>query len=61
MSVNCVNIAGRSLNVTNMDLLIRFNKTIKVFPSVIQVLCILLPTSAISESVERGNFKRCRA
>ena len=61
MSVNCVNIAGRSLNVTNMDLLIRFNKTRKVFPSVIQVLCILLPTSAISESVERGNFKGCRA
>ena len=61
MSVNCVNIAGRSLNVTNMDLLIRFNKTRKVFPSVIQVLCILLPTSATSESVERANFKGCRA
>ena len=58
MNVNCVNIGGRSLNITNMNLLIRFNKTREIFPSVTQVLSILLTTSAISASVERTNFKR---
>ena len=57
MNVNCVNIAGRSMNITNMNLLIRFNKTRKIFPSVTQVLSILLTTSAISANVERTNFK----
>ena len=57
MNINCVNIAGRSLNVTNINLLIRFDKTRKVFPSVIRVLCIPLTTSAISANVERANFK----
>ena len=61
MNVNCVNNAWRSLNVTNINLLIRFNKTRKVFPSVIRVLCILLTTSAVSASVERANFKGCVA
>ena len=56
MNVNCMNIGGRSLNITNMDLLIRFNKTREIFPSVTQVLSILLATSAISASVERANF-----
>ena len=58
MNVNCVNIGGRSLNITNMNLLIRFNKTREIFPSVIRVLSILLTTSAISASVERENLKR---
>ena len=31
-NVNCVNIGGRSLNITNMNLLIRFNKRRKYFP-----------------------------
>ena len=57
MNVNCVNIEGRSLNITNMNLLIRFNETRKIFPSVTQVLSALLTTSAISTSVERTNFK----
>ena len=57
MNVNCMNIGGRSLNITNMNLLIRFNKTREIFPSVTRVLSILLTTSAISTSVERTNFK----
>ena len=52
-----VNIGGRSLNVTNMNLLIRSNKTREIFPSVTRVLSILLTTSAISASVERENCK----
>ena len=57
MNVNCVNAGGRSLNITNMNLLIRFNKTRKLFPSVTRVLSILLTISAISASVEKANFK----
>ena len=57
MNVNCVNIEGRSLNTTNMNLLIRFNNTREISPSVTQVLSILLTISAISASVERANFK----
>ena len=57
MNVNCVNIGGRSLNITNMNLLIRFNKTRKIFPSVTRVLSILLTASAISANVERANLK----
>ena len=58
MNVNCIKIGERSLNITNINLLIRFNNTRKRFPSVTQVLSILLTTSAISASAERGNFKR---
>ena len=43
------------------ELLIRFNKTIEIFPSVTRVLSILLVTSAISASVERANFQGCVA
>ena len=57
MNANCVNIGERSLNITNMNLLIRFNKTREKFPSVTQVLSLLLTTSAISANVERTNFK----
>ena len=56
MNVNCVNIGGRSLNITNINLLI-FNNINEIFLSVTQVLNILLTTSAISASVERANFK----
>ena len=55
MNVNCVNIGG--LNITNMNLLITFNKTRKIFPSVIRVLSILLTATVISAIVERANFK----
>ena len=57
MNVNCVNTEGRSLNITNMNLLIRFNKAREIFPSVTRVLSLLLATSAISASVKRANFK----
>ena len=57
MNVDSVNIGGRSLKITDMNLLIRFNKTREIFPSIIRVLSILLTTSAISASVERENFK----
>ena len=57
MNVNCMNIGGRSLSITNMNLLIRFNKTREKFPSVTQVLSIFLTTSAISAIVGRTNFK----
>ena len=57
MNVNCVNIGGRSLNITNMNLSIRFNKTREIVPSITRVLSILLTTSVISGNVERTNFK----
>ena len=58
MNVNCVHIGGRSLNIANTNLLIRFNKTRdEIFLSVTRVLSILLTTSAIIASVERVNFK----
>ena len=57
MNVNCVNIGGRSLNKTSMNLLIRFNKTREILPSVTRVLGIPLTISAISAIVERANFR----
>ena len=56
MNVNYVNIGGRSLNITNMNTLNRFNKTREIFPSVTQVLSLLL-ASAISASVVGASFK----
>ena len=58
MSVNCVNIGREeeSLNIANINLLVRFNKTREIFPSVTQVLSILLTTAATSASVERVHF-----
>ena len=58
MNVNCGN-TGReeSLNITNINLLNRFNKTQEIFPSVNRVLSILLTTAATSASVERVNSK----
>ena len=58
MNVNCGNIGREeSLNITNINLLNRFNKTQEIFPSVNQVLSILLTTAATSASVERVNSK----
>ena len=59
MNVNCVNIEREeeSLNITNINLLVRFNKTREIFPSVTRVLSILLTTIATSASVERVNSK----
>ena len=57
MNVNCVNIerVEESLNITNINLLVRFNKTREIFPSVTRVLSIFL--TATSASVERVNSK----
>ena len=58
MNVNCGNIGREeSLNITNINLLNRFNKTQEIFPSVNRVLSILLTTAATSASVERVNSK----
>ena len=59
MNVNSVNIEREegSLNIANINLLVRFNKTREIFPSVTQVLSILLTTAATSASVEILNFK----
>ena len=57
--VNWVNIETeeKSLKVTNINLLVTFNKTREIFPSVTPVLSILLTTAATSASVERVNSK----
>ena len=46
-----------SLNIINVNPLIRFNKTREIFPSVTRVLSILLTTAATSSSIERLNSK----
>ena len=62
MDVNCVNIEREeeSLNITNINLLVRFNKTREIFPSVTRVLSILLTTAA-SCQCEYRNSKFYRA
>ena len=59
MTVNCVNIGSEeeSLNIANINLLVRFNKTRGLFLSFSQVLSILLTTAATSASVEIVNSK----
>ena len=59
MNVNCVNIEReeQSLNIANINRLVRFSKTREIFPSAIRVLSISLTTAAISASVERVNSK----
>ena len=59
MNVNCVNIEREeeSLNIANINLLVRLNKTREIFPSVTRVLSIFLTTTASSASVERVNYK----
>ena len=46
------------MNITKNNLLIRFNKTQEIFPSINRVLSILLTTAATSESVERTTCVR---
>ena len=59
MNVNCVNIEREeeSLNITNVNLLVTFNKTREIFPTVNQVLNTLPTTAVTSASVERVNQK----
>ena len=45
-------VAEEYLNITNINLLIRFNKTREIFSSVTRVLRILLIAAANSASVE---------
>ena len=60
MNVNCVKIerVEESLNITNINLLVRFNKTQEIFPSVTRVLSIYLTTAATSASLQRVNSKK---
>ena len=53
MTVNCVNIGKEeeSLNIANINFLVRFNKAREIFPSITRVLSIL-PTIAAT----RVNF-----
>ena len=59
MNFNCGNIGREeeSLNITNINLLNRFNETRKIFPSDTRVLSILLATAATNSSVEKVNSK----
>ena len=59
MNFNCVNIEREEepLNITNINLLITFNKTREMFLSVTVVLTFLRTTAATSASVEKVNSK----
>ena len=59
MIVNCMNIntEEKSLNITNINLFVRFKKTREIFPCVTRILSIFLTTAATSASVERVNSK----
>ena len=46
-----------SLNIRNINLLVRFNKTRETFPRVTRILSILLTTAATSAREERVNSK----
>ena len=60
MNVNCVNIEREeeSLNITNINLLVRFNETQEILPSVTRVLSIYLTAAATSASLQRVNSKK---
>ena len=45
------------MNITNINILIRFNKTRDIIPSGTRVLSILLTTAATGASVKRVNYK----
>ena len=59
MNVNCVKIKrdDQSLNITNINLLVIFNKIREIFSSVTRVFSIFLTTVATSASVEIVNYK----
>ena len=46
-----------SLNIGNINLLVRFNKAREIFPSITRVLTLLRTTAATSASLERVNSK----
>ena len=47
-----------TLDITNLNFLIRFAKSREIFPSVTRVLSILLTTTATRASVEREKIKK---
>ena len=59
MIVNWVKIERKEeyLSITNIHLLVRFNKTREIFLSVNRVQSIFLTTATTSASVERVNSK----
>ena len=59
MNVDFVKIERKEepLYITNINLLVRSNKTRKIFPSVTRVLSIFLTTAASSASLESANYK----
>ena len=59
MNVNCLNIGRRDvfLNITHINVLIRFNKTREIFLSVTRILGIPLTKAATDSSLERVNSK----
>ena len=59
MTVNYVNIGKEeeSSSTANINLLVRFDKTRGIFPSVTRVLSILLTTAATSANAEKVNSK----
>ena len=52
-----IGMEEESLNITNINLLIRFNKIWEIFPSATRVLNILLTAAATSASVKIANSK----
>ena len=59
MNVNGVNIEREeeSLNITNTNHLIRFNRKWEVFPGITRVLSKFLTITATSASIEKVNSK----
>ena len=59
MNVTWVNIGREeeSLNITNINVLMRFIKKREIFPTVTQILSILFTTAATSASLGRANSK----
>ena len=59
MTVNCLNIGREeeSVNIENINLLVRFNKTREIVVNVTSALSILLTTAVTSANVEKVNSK----
>ena len=59
MNVKCMTIEKKekSLNITNINFLVRFNKTREIFFSVTRVLSIFLTKAATSACAEKVNSK----
>ena len=60
VTVNCVNIGREeeSLNIANINHLVRFNKTREIFPSVTRVLSILLTIAVTSARILKSVYQK---